>query len=298
LEFLALQAQQMWSYAHDVTLFSAGANNPSRGSGGTAVHRGTQGTVYQTIVAQGGSQAYLYESIDGRVTPPAEEDVDSVSREMDSVQLLTDNSLPDFLSVPLNTSDENYEAEVCHGEDENQFCCKLTLKSSFEEPDPNFESYTYHLVIYSWDSLLQAESTTEESKLRVIACLNSSLTSCGQRFPQYEKVQWPVTFEEITILARYQTSDNKTYFPDTLLSTIRPIDATETEWGEEIPQNDGKSATRTFSLKKPQNRLLTFAVYGRNFARDSPPDSDDDNSASSVNIASFLLSFILLLSVV
>ncbi|KAH0817463.1 vanin-like protein 1 [Tenebrio molitor] len=299
LPFLtALQAQQMWSYAHDVTLFSAGANNPSRGSGGTAVHRGTQGTVYQTIVAQGGSQAYLYESIDGRVTPPAEEDVDSVSREMDSVQLLTDNSLPDFLSVPLNTSDENYEAEVCHGEDENQFCCKLTLKSSFEEPDPNFESYTYHLVIYSGIRSYSGVYNGGIEVCGVIACLNSSLTSCGQRFPQYEKVQWPVTFEEITILARYQTSDNKTYFPDTLLSTIRPIDATETEWGEEIPQNDGKSATRTFSLKKPQNRLLTFAVYGRNFARDSPPDSDDDNSASSVNIASFLLSFILLLSVV
>jgi hypothetical protein len=145
----------MWSYAHDVTLFSAGANNPSRGSGGTAVHRGTQGTVYQTIVAQGGSQAYLYESIDGRVTPPAEEDVDSVSREMDSVQLLTDNSLPDFLSVPLNTSDENYEAEVCHGEDENQFCCKLTLKTLVRRTRPELRVLHLPPGHLLRDSLLQ-----------------------------------------------------------------------------------------------------------------------------------------------
>lgn len=35
-----MQVQQMWAHTHEVTLYAAGANNPSVGSGGSGIYQG------------------------------------------------------------------------------------------------------------------------------------------------------------------------------------------------------------------------------------------------------------------
>lgn len=43
-----------------------------------------------------------------------------------------------------------------------------------------------------------------------------------------------------------------------------------TEWTS-VEYEDEELIERTFVLKQPQDRLLSFAIYGRDFARDSDP---------------------------
>lgn len=57
-------------------------------------------------------------------------------------------------------------------------------------------------------------------------------------------------------------------YPSSLLSNIRPILPAATEW---TTVNFDDVLERSYSLTKPQNRLLSFAIYGRDFARDSDP---------------------------
>ena len=81
------------------------------------------------------------------------------------------------------------------------------------------------------------------------------------------------------------------------MSSIRPINANETIWiGREVDE-DGKTVIeKTFALRKSQNRLLTFAIYGRDFGKDVFP-RDDTGAASSISSTLLILSCSLVLSV-
>lgn len=66
-------------------------------------------------------------------------------------------------------------------------------------------------------------------------------------------------------------------YPSSLLSNIRPILPTATTW---TTLSFDDVLERSYTLTKPQNRLLSFAIYGRDFARDSDPLTE--NSASNI----------------
>ncbi|XP_031331749.1 vanin-like protein 2 [Photinus pyralis] len=100
----------------------------------------------------------------------------------------------------------------------------------------------------------------------VVACLNDSLSSCGKRFRDYNTVSWPTTFKKIVIEAEFDEDPNKFQFPNSLLSNIEPIHVDDFEWRSIL---GNKRVRRTYLLKKPQNRLMTFGIYGRDFNRDS-----------------------------
>ncbi|XP_063930378.1 vanin-like protein 1 [Zophobas morio] len=301
LPFLtALQTQQMFAYDHKIMLFAAGVNERSASSGGSGVHRSTHDTILNTIVAEGGSKTLIYESVNGIVVAPEVQDVDVLGKEMDDFPLWIDASLQNFTWTPLNTtSSQPIEDQVCHGNDtENPFCCNFNI--SLTTSKETGTSYSYLLVAFSG---LRHYPNISDGGLEicgVIACLNASISSCGQRFPKYDEIVWPVTFEELTITANFEVSDNKTQFPNTLLSSIRPINANETEWSGKNVDEDGKTVIQTFALKKPQNRLLTFAIYGRDFGQDVFPRDDDHNdtgAASSISSTLLILGCSLVLSV-
>ncbi|XP_063930380.1 vanin-like protein 1 [Zophobas morio] len=303
LPFLtALQSQQMFAYTHEIMLFASGGNRPAASSGGSGVHRSTHDTILHTIVAEGGSKTLIYESVDGTVVAPEVQDVDVLGKEMDAFPLWIDDSLQNFTWTPINTTrSRTFEDKLCHGNDtENPFCCNFNITLTTSEETGT--SYSYLLVAFSG---LRHYPNISDGGLEicgVIACLNFSISSCGQRFPKYDEIVWPVTFEDITITASFEVNDNKTQFPNTLLSSIRPINANETEWSGKKVEEDGKTVNeRTFALKKSQNRLLTFAIYGRDFGQDVFPrdDNGDDNhtgAASSISSTLIMLSCSLVLS--
>lgn len=108
----------------------------------------------------------------------------------------------------------------------------------------------------------------------VIFCQNSTnLESCGYRFSNYSTVSWPITFQNIEIVANFTDVHTRQQYPNSLLSNIRPIYPNATVWSniEYEVDDDEELVERSFALVEPQNRLLTFAIYGRDFARDSNP---------------------------
>lgn len=111
----------------------------------------------------------------------------------------------------------------------------------------------------------------------IIACLNSSIDSCGERFKNYNNVQWPITFEKLVIKATFGLhKKEKIYyssqFPNSLLSSIRPIHPSSTSWTSEIVYDANKTARleRTFALTKPHSKILTFGIFARNFTLIDP----------------------------
>lgn len=91
------------------------------------------------------------------------------------------------------------------------------------------------------------------------------------RFPDYDNISWPLTFNNISITANFKKSDSRIQFPNSLLSSLRPLPPTETKWQK---LESGDKVQREFSLLVPQTRLLTFAIYGRNFEEDSEPSTN------------------------
>lgn len=164
--------------------------------------------------------------------------------------------------------------------------------------------YTYHLVAFSGVRTFSGVYNGGIDICAIIACLNTSLSSCGQRFNNYDEVDWTVSFKELTITADFDKNENKTQFPNSLLSSIRPIDSKKTLWTSEEVNG---IIRKKFSIKEEQNRILTFGIYGRDFNKDFPPNDDDDNnnnddddSGNNSNVISicpwllFLCTFILL----
>ena len=175
----------------------------------------------------------------------------------------------DFTWTPLDTnSSQTIEDQVCHGNNtEKFFCCNFNITLTTSEETGT--SYSYLLVAFSGLRHYPSLGHGGFEICGVIACLNSSISSCGQRFPKYDEIVWPVKFENITITANFEDNASTTQFPNSLLSSIRPINANETEWSGKQVDEDGQTVIqRTFAFKKSQNRVLTFAIYGRDFGQD------------------------------
>ncbi|KAJ8954496.1 hypothetical protein NQ314_007102 [Rhamnusium bicolor] len=102
------------------------------------------------------------------------------------------------------------------------------------------------------------------------------------------KIVWPITFEYISVVANFTKDENRIQFPNSVLSSIRPISPGFTIWNKE-ELSDG--VKRAHILHKPQNRLLTFGIFGRDFSRDSSePQNNRSVELSNIN-------FILLLCI-
>ncbi|EFA06536.1 vanin-like protein 1 [Tribolium castaneum] len=279
LPFLtAMQTQEMWASRHNTTLLAAGANSPLVGSGGSGVYRGAQGLVVGGIVAEGGTQVFVYQ---GDKSVSETQDVDELAKKMDAFNLQIDNSLENYRWEVVNTSQRNYYNVLCAGDDDNTVCCHYSLTMSMDAIKPEMKHYTYILVAYAGIRSYTGVYNGGIEVCGVIACLNSSISSCGQRFSNYDEIQWPLTFESIAVSAKFVKSENRTQFPNSLLSSIRPIDSSETYWVEkEVEVNGTVFEEKQFATNVDQKRLLTFAILGRNFDLDSPADSDDDDDSN------------------
>ena len=201
----------------------------------------------------------------------------------------------EFNSTVLNISATNLQKELCHGNQKDRLCCNFDVTVSTQELNRDLHSYTYHIVAFSGIRSFMSVYNGGIELCAVVACLNDSLSSCGHRFSNYEDIRWPIVFEKISIRANFENHENKTQFPNSLLSSIRPINASETIWTRRKKDNEEKVVEVTFALRKPQNRLLTFGIYGRNFGNDSPPER---NTSSSGAVTWFLLICVIVLSTV
>ncbi|KAJ3634372.1 hypothetical protein MTP99_011253 [Tenebrio molitor] len=284
LPFLtSLQVYQMWAQEYNFKLLFSGANNPKTGQGGTGIFDG--GPVLMDIVGDGGTKAYVY-YVNNRsfATPIESKDIDTLSTEMDKFKLEVDPDLHRYEYSILNLGqNSSYNVVLCYNKTENNhFCCDFTLRTSIQESTNAKNRYTYHLVAYKgYKTYFEVFKTGGVEICGVVACLGSSPTSCGKRFRKYEKVGWPITFEEIIIKAKFSwpLKDGiylNSQFPSSLLSSMRPINPKHTNWSQEIiyDENNVSYIERIFSLTEPHKKILTFAIFGRNFTLQDERSSD------------------------
>lgn len=89
-------------------------------------------------------------------------------------------------------------------------------------------------------------------------------------------------------------------YPNSVLSSIRPVFPNATTWTSKLFE-DENIVERTIQLTHPQSRLLSFAIYGRDFARDSDPFAPTaDNitgEASQLKMLMYLTLFVTALNV-
>ncbi|XP_074032951.1 vanin-like protein 3 isoform X2 [Leptinotarsa decemlineata] len=270
----ALQTQQMWAHENNVNLLAAGGNNPRSGSGGSGIFIGEKGPLATAFIGGVGGTIAIAKKVPRLDIPnnpylnmtPIDENVDELAKNLDSVKLIVDKTLNRHTNVVVNTNKSTIIEEVCNGE-LSKLCCQFNITVDINETIQGQHAYVYQMVVFS--GIRSYNGGTVEVGLElcgVIACLNDSLSSCGQRYSNYEDIVWPITFKSISISATFPDDLNRIQYPNSLLSSLRPILPRHTIWKKE---KIGGRVVRTHILNEPQNRVLTFGIFGRDFNRDS-----------------------------
>lgn len=260
LPFLAgLQMQRQWSYAVNATLLAAGANDPERANGGSGIHLGRKGSLVSGILENTRSQAFVatVPQLLAQVRETTEE-IDKQAKQMDGF-FLYDEDLTQYTSKIIQFGKQGIKNKICH----KNLCCDFKMSLQWNNTTTK-KYYVYHMVAYTgvlyiYDYILGIDVCG------VIACLTKNLNSCSKRFPNYDDVSWPVTFKRIQIKAQFEIDDQKFQYPNSLLSNIKPLPAEDFDWTSTTLNT---TIEKTFTLKHPQNRLMTFAIYGRDFNKD------------------------------
>ncbi|CAH1163031.1 unnamed protein product [Phaedon cochleariae] len=289
----AFQVQQMFTQEYNVNFLSAGCNNPRRGSGGSGIFVGDQGPLATHIVSgEGGTRGILR-----RVPRPnisnnpfrefaaVVEDIEAVAKEMDNFHLITDLSMSRHTTVVLDTTKETVVEEVCDGS-EIKTCClfNLTITSKTANDTLKSQHYVYHLGVFNGIRSFSGLRELGIESCAVMACLNRSVSSCGMRFPNFDDISWPITFNTIKVTAKFPNDPDRVQFPNSLLASLRPISPRHTTWSRAVV---GEHVERTHACAQPQTRLLTFGIYGRDFGRDGAlisPNGSARLSACSVTL--------------
>ncbi|XP_019759138.2 vanin-like protein 1 [Dendroctonus ponderosae] len=298
----ALQVEQMWAQEFDVVLLASGASLPRTGAGGSGIFLGKEGTLQSEILPESGTRVLVHRvpTDKSRFQTPYEETnstiTDELALDLDDFYMLVDPSIREHNSVILNTSQERVETTVCHGEDSNALCCDFNVSLFLNAVDESLSVYTYHLVAFNGIRTFSGLYYGGVETCGIVACLNQSVESCGQRFPNYSQIAWPVTFSSITVLGKFAHSAQRVEYPTTLLSSIRPLPVKEYTW---TSQTGAGIVEKNITLLKPQNRLLAFGIFGRDYERDwdpirSPPSSD--SITCSVTLSIFPLLIVVLLN--
>lgn len=81
----------------------------------------------------------------------------------------------------LKTYEDEIREEVCNG-DEHKICCQFHIKmKSVVVLSEEKKSYTYHLAAFNGIRTFGGVRNGGIEVCAVLACLNSSITSCGKR---------------------------------------------------------------------------------------------------------------------
>ncbi|KAK9870138.1 hypothetical protein WA026_006230 [Henosepilachna vigintioctopunctata] len=273
LPFLStIQSQQMWSQGTNVTLLTASAAHPKSGSGGLGIFHGLQGNVATVVSPYTDNRFLLREVPDiNSFNSVCSTNVnDDKAKEMDQYELsLEDLSDYSHIKLDIETS-KTIKETLCQQQNNISLCCEFTIEADVNETklNDNKNKYNYYLAVRSgYRTHAHGIYRTSMEICSLLACTGDSISTCGERFPNYDQVSWPLTFNRIEISAQFPNTEKRIQFPNSLLADFSPIQPSCTIWKSE--ENDtAHTIRRTFASKAPVTKLLTYAIYGRNFALD------------------------------
>ena len=105
----------------------------------------------------------------------------------------------------------------------------------------------------------------------IVACTNENLNSCGERFNSETVFTPEIVFHRIKITGQFEINEKILILPNSLDITILPFYPMEYkyEMSSEFNMEERIVKNITYELLSPRSDLLTFAIYGRNFNRDT-----------------------------
>ncbi|XP_023245626.1 vanin-like protein 2 [Copidosoma floridanum] len=292
LPFLvSVQAQAGWAHANDVNLLSSGYNMPLTVSGGSGIFIGREG--YSQVLLRTKPANVLMVSeipmvIDGKrlVNINTEK---SFTYEFDESEINTTTSAFSKSFVPLIEDLSIYTTKkidlkssvsdeiLC----DRELCCDFKFNVSFHKNMANDDAryYRYRMAVFNGTRTFRGVATGGIKSCGIISCTNNTLSSCGRLIDPSVRISSPTTFHSIEITMRNVSYENHFFMPAGISRDLLPLNVTDYTF-ETTDLLNGTS-TRKMVLTKPRNDLLTFAIFGRNFAVDG---SDVTKNASSKNI--------------
>ncbi|KAL7743922.1 hypothetical protein ACLKA6_003144 [Drosophila palustris] len=288
LPFLtASQLQQGWAWGNQVNLLAAGASLPQGGITGSGIYAGQRGALVRRMVgdsATSGVRQLLVARVARRPELEADEVTPDVERSTDAAQrqlvMLQQPQLRDFETwqVPL-VNGSLQRRRLCH----TDLCCDFEL--SLQLPEAALE-YEYRLGVFVGQRRYEEAQQSVVRLCGVFACRNGSIESCGQLSGMAkvtsggeqgnEQIQaLTLQFNTLRVSGEFVTRPRRLLMPSTLSESLYALQATELDWSvlqaADVAENATADSAPThvqLQLKKPQQQLLTFAIYGNYFDDD------------------------------
>ncbi|KAK4878068.1 hypothetical protein RN001_010574 [Aquatica leii] len=290
--YTSLQTQLQWAYAVNATFLAAGANDPKIGNGGTGIYQGTKGPLVYDIFGTTQSKAFVAKISQKSPVQAREsiEDIDKKAKEMDQFYFQANDAKP-LTSKPIKFGEQEIKETVCSG----SLCCNFLVSLQWNAATTK-NYYVYHMVAFDGVLSFAGAYNGGMELCGVIACMTENLGSCSKRFPNYDEVSWPATIKHIQIKAEFDIDENKFQFPNSLLSNIKPLPVEDFDWAN---TTSNTKIEWTYTLKTPQNRLMTFGIFGRDFSRDSAISHNEEstNTLTTALLAILFASIIYLLCI-
>ncbi|XP_012288593.1 vanin-like protein 2 [Orussus abietinus] len=307
LPFLAtIPTQLAWSYVNDVNLLSAGYNLPvslrPSGSGGSGIYAGKRGGILAITRSDAPRNILLVAKISKDIRSPAVKDYGShvetyvfktseisttVKIEEIRWQGLVREDLSQYTTRAMVPGNETYNQTLCN----RGLCCDFFVRVNYNSEvirKPNVNYYRYRFAVFNGVRKLTGFTSAGVEVCGIISCTNDTQDSCRFTFTKNATVVHPVTFESVVVSGNFSTGPDVLRLPITLTTDVVPLNISDFSFASK-DAND-THANVAFSLVRPQKRLMTFAVYGRNFAA----DGKDITSGASMVILLDQLALILI----
>lgn len=264
LPFLtSVQVQQGWAYTHNVNLLAAGAHDPAKGSSGTGIYAGRQGSVGSIISAGAESKIIAHEIMKNPSSNPIKHDAQS---DVTPAITLKRDNIDIYAHVKLDSTLSTEQIhKLCYN---TSFCCHFDVQFAQplakEDEDADAVSYTYVATAYYGNRKYQNDTTGKVMNCAIFACTNNEeLSTCAQIFEPAATVENEHVFTKIGITGTFPANDTL-IMPSTLGVTLLPLYADYFEFIATAPFEDHEIFYRniTMTLKNDAQHLLTFGIYG------------------------------------
>ncbi|KAK0164546.1 hypothetical protein PV328_003162 [Microctonus aethiopoides] len=276
--------QSGYSFNYDLNLLGSGFNTPSTGSGGSGIYAGRDGVIENIwsekrinamVVAKipkiiNGRREYLLNRYDVKTIVFSSSQIPTINGSEPVPQMeLIRNDLRAYKTLILKEHTGIQNTTLCN----NGFCCHFNIQTEYRGnlARKKLKYYRHRLAVFNGVRSFVPGNTNGIEVCSIIACANHNPNSCRRRLKNNSKIVNPIIFHSIIISGKFKISQNVLRIPLSLTSNMNQLKADDFEF-----TTNKFNATHNeiqYVLTKPNNELMTFAIYGLNFTGDGLPKS-------------------------
>ncbi|XP_031620026.1 vanin-like protein 2 [Contarinia nasturtii] len=265
------QYQQSWAYANNVNLLAANTNAPNIGCSGSGIYSGRSGALEVFVSLTPATKVLIADvpsdvstginllgkkgkSVKQRTHPMNTQDVANIGQEDFSKYSM---KFLDFSENSIQTG------KVCV----DDFCCHYSIEVNDLGELKGKSSYSYAISVFHDLRRFKGRKNpkTGLDVCSLIACTDmNSKDSCGKVIGDLHN---RYNFKKLHL----DTTLPKTHMkimPSTLTTELQPFQTNEFQF-KVSKMSGGKNYEASLSLYSPKNDLFTFAIYSRDYDRDT-----------------------------